>query len=61
MFHRSSAINKKILEKALIKHHSGNRFEDLTKGEFFNEAFKKSLLPSHKRPTTRQPLPLITG
>jgi hypothetical protein len=61
MLHGSSSITKKISKKALTKHHPGDRFEDLMKEEFFNGAFRKSLLISHEGPTRKKLFPLITG
>jgi hypothetical protein len=61
MLQGSVPITKKITKKTLTRHHPGDRFEDLTKGEFFNGAFRKSLMLSHESPI-RQPLfPWVTG
>jgi hypothetical protein len=61
MVHGSDSFSKKSLKRTLTKHHPGDRFEDLMKGEFFNGAFKKSLLLSHESPPRKQHFPLITG
>ncbi len=61
MVHSSNSVAKKGSKKTLTKHHPGDRFEDLLKGEFFNGAFKKSLLLSHEGPSRRQQFSLITG
>jgi len=54
-------ITKQITKKPLTKHHLGDRFEDLMKGEFFNGAFKKSFVFSHESPNRKQLCPSITG
>jgi len=61
MVHGSESISKKSLKRTLTRQHLGDRFEDLMKGEFFNGAFKKSLLLSHESPLRKQQFPLITG
>ncbi len=61
MVHSSNSISKKSSKRTLMKHHPEDRFEDLMKGEFFNGAFKKSLLLSHEGPPRKQQFPLITG
>ncbi len=61
MVHGSDSISKKSSKRTLTKHHPGDRNENLMKGEFFNGAFKKSLLLSHESPPGRQQFPLITG
>jgi hypothetical protein len=61
VLHGYGPITKKISKKTLTKHHPGDRFEDLMRGEFFNGAFKKSLLLSHESPTGKQSFPSLTG
>ena len=61
MVHGSDSASKKSLKRTLAKHHPGDRFEDLVKGEFFNGAFKKSLLLSHENPHRKLHFPMITG
>ena len=61
MLYGSGPVTKKISKKTLIKHHPGDRFDDLMRGDFFNGAFKKSRLVSHEWPTRKQLFPLITG
>lgn len=61
MLQGSGPFTKKISKKTSTRHHPGDRFEDLTKGEFFNGAFRKSLMLSHESPTRRQLFPWITG
>ncbi len=61
MVHSSDSFSKKSSKRTLMKHHPGDRFEDLMKGEFFNGAFKKSLLLSHESAPRKQQFPLITG
>jgi hypothetical protein len=61
MIYGSGPVTKKISKKTLIKHRPGDRFDDLMRGEFFNGAFKKSLLVSHEWPTRKQLFPLLTG
>ena len=61
MVRGSGSVSKKSLKRTLTKHHPGDRFEGLMKGEFFNGAFKKSLLLSHENPPRKQHVPLITG
>jgi hypothetical protein len=57
----STPNTKKISKKASTKHHPGDRFQDLMGGDFFNGAFRKSLLLSHESPTRKQLFPWITG
>jgi hypothetical protein len=57
----SGPLLKKISKKTFIKHPPRDRFEDLMEGEFFNGAFKKSLLIRHERPTQKDIFPVITG
>ena len=57
----SGPVTKKISKKTLIKHRPGDRFDDLMRGEFFNGAFKKSLLVSHEWPTRKQLFPPLMG
>jgi hypothetical protein len=57
MLNGSGPITKKITRKTLIKHPHGDCFDNLMKGEFFNVAFKKSLLLSHERPAKKQLFP----
>ena len=61
MVHGTDSVFKKSSKRTLTKHHPGDRFEDLVKGEFFNGAFKKTLLLCHESPPRKQQLPLITG
>jgi hypothetical protein len=61
MVHGLSPTPKKISKKTLTKHHARDRFEDLVEGEFFNRAFKKSLLIFHGCPTRKDAFPVITG
>jgi hypothetical protein len=61
MLHGSGPITKKLSKKTLTKHHPGDRFEDLMRGEFFNCVFKKSLMLSREGPTRKQLFPSITG
>jgi hypothetical protein len=61
MVHGFNSVTKNGLKRTMTKHRPGNRFEDLMKGEFFNGAFKKSLLLSHESPLRKQPFPFITG
>jgi hypothetical protein len=60
MLHGSDSIPKK-LRKTLNKRHTKDCFDDLMKGEFFNGAFKKSLLIFHECPSRREGSPVITG
>ncbi len=48
MLQGSGPITKKITEKNSIKHHPGDRFQDVMGGEFFNRAFRKSLVLSQE-------------
>ncbi len=61
MLQGSGVITKQISKKTLTRHHLGDRFEDLTKGEFFNEAFKKSFMLCHESPNRKPLSPSITG
>ncbi len=61
MVHRSGRINKRMLEKTLTQRQTRDRFEDLMGGEFFNGAFKKSLLILHEGPTRKDLSPILTG
>lgn len=61
MLYGSGSITKKISRKTLIKHPSGDRFDNLVRGEFFNGAFKKTLLLSHEWSARKQLFPLLTG
>jgi hypothetical protein len=61
MVHGSDSVTRKSLKSTLTKHHPDDRFEDLLKREFFNGAFKKSLLVSHESPPRKQQFSLITG
>ena len=61
MVHGSDSVSKKSSKRTLTKHHTGDRCEDLMKGEFFNGAFKRSLLLSHESPPRKQQFPFITG
>ena len=61
MVHGSGSTPKKISKKTLTKRHTKDRFEDLMEREFFNGAFKKSLLILHERPTQKDVFPAITG
>ena len=61
MVHDSGLTLKKIPKKTLTKRPTRDRFEDLMEGEFFNGAFKKSLLILHERPTQKDVFPVITG
>ena len=61
MLHGSSPIIQQITKKTSIKHHLGNRFEDLMKRDFFNGAFKKSFMLCHESPNRKQLFPSITG
>ncbi len=61
MLQGSGPITKKILRKTSTKHHPGDRFDDLMKGEFFNGASRKSLMLSHESPIRKQLFPWITG
>ncbi len=54
-------ITKKITKKTLTRHQPADRFENLMKGEFFNGAFRKSLMLSHESPTRGPLSPWITG
>jgi hypothetical protein len=57
MVHGSGSTLKKILKKTLTKRPTRDRFEDFMEGEFFNGAFKKSLLILHERPTRKDVFP----
>ncbi len=61
MVHGYGSPLKKISKKTLIKHLSRDRFGDLMEAEFFNGAFKKTLLILHEHPTRRDAFPIITG
>jgi hypothetical protein len=61
MLQGSCPITKQIAKKTSTKHHLGDRFEDLMKGEFFNGAFKKSFMLCHESPNRKQLFPSITG
>ena len=61
MVHGSWSALKKISKDTFIKHPPRNRLEDLMEGEFFNGAFKKSLLILHERPAQKDAFPAITG
>jgi len=62
MVHGSDSVSKKSFKRTVTKkHHPGDRFEGLMKGEFFNGAFKESLLLSHENPPGKQHFPVITG
>jgi len=61
MVHGSWTTHKKISGKALMKYPPGDRFEDHMEGEFYNGAFKKSLLILHERPTKKDVSRMITG
>lgn len=61
MVHGYGAPPKKISKKTLIKHSAKGRFEDSMEGEFFNGAFKKTLLILHEHPAQKDALPVITG
>ena len=50
MLRGSGPITKQIARKTLTKHRLGDRFDDLTKEEFFNGAFKKSFMLCHESP-----------
>jgi hypothetical protein len=57
MVHGSGSTLKKISKKTLTKRPTRDRFEDFMEGEFFNGAFKKSLLILHERPTRKDVFP----
>jgi hypothetical protein len=61
MLQGSDPISKQISKKTLSKYHFGDRFEDLTKEEFFNGAFKKSFMLCHEPPNRKPLFPSITG
>ncbi len=61
MVHGYGSPPKKISRKTLIKHSARGHFEDIMEGEFFNGAFKKTLLILHERPTRKDAFPVITG
>jgi hypothetical protein len=61
MVHGSGSTPKKISKKALIKRPTRDRFEDLMEGDFYNGAFKKSLLIFHECPTRKDAFAVITG
>lgn len=61
MIHGLSPTPKKISKKTSTKRHTRDRFEDLVEREFFNGAFKKSLLIFHGCPTGKDAFPVITG
>ncbi len=61
MFQGSGPITKKTTRKALTRHQPGDHFEHVVKGEFFNGAFRKSLMLSHESPTSQPLSPWITG
>ncbi len=61
MLRGSGPITKQIARKTLTKHRLGDRFDDLTKEEFFNGAFKKSFMLCHESPNRKQLFPSITG
>jgi hypothetical protein len=61
MVHGSGSTLKKISKKTLTKRPARDRFEDLMGGEFYNGAFKKSLLILHEHPTQKDVFPVITG
>ena len=61
MLQGSGPITKQMSKKILTRHHLGDRFEDLMKGEFFNGGFKKSFMLYHDSPNRKQLFPSITG
>ncbi len=61
MVHGSDSVTKRNLRRILTRHYPGDRFDDLMRGEFYNGAFKKSLLLSHESPLRKQHFPFITG
>jgi len=61
MVYGSGPPLKKIPKKTFIKYPPRDRFEDLMEGEFFNGAFKKTLLTLHERPTQKDVFRAITG
>jgi len=61
MVHGSGRITKRISEKTLAQRQTRDRFENLMKGEFFNAAFKKTLLILHEGPTRKDVSPMNTG
>jgi hypothetical protein len=61
MVHGLSPTPKTISKKTLTKRYTRDRFEDLMEGEFFNGAFKKSLLIFHDSPARKDVFPVITG
>jgi hypothetical protein len=54
MVYGSGPITKKIPKETVIKHHSEARFEVVPQGDFFNYAFKKSLLLCQECPVRKQ-------
>jgi len=61
MLQGSGPITKKIAKKSSTKHHPGDRFQDPSGGDFFNVAFRKSLMLSHESPIRKQLLPRLTS
>jgi len=61
MVHGYGPPVKKISKKTLMKPPSRDRFGVLMEGEFFNGAFKKTLLILHEHPTRKDAFPIITG
>ncbi len=57
----SGSITKNITKKTLTRHPPEDRFEGLMKAEFFNGAFRKSLMLSHESPVKEPLFPWITG
>ncbi len=61
MVHGFDSVSKKILRKVLNKRPSEDCFEERIRGEFFNGAFKKTLLIFHECPVGMEGSTLITG
>jgi hypothetical protein len=61
MLYSYGPVTKKMFKEILIKHQPGNRFDDHTREEFFNGAFKENPLLFHERSTRKQLFPLLAG
>jgi hypothetical protein len=61
MLHGSGPITKQIAKKNSTRHHLGDHFEGLMKGEFFNGAFKKTFVLCHESPNRKPLFPSMTG
>ena len=61
MVHGSNSIPKKVLRKTPERPHPRDCFDNLMRAEFFNGAFRRSLLIVHECQARRNGPSVITG